>query len=154
MKNKLISYLQEIVAEKGGIYTTFFGNEDDASQIHTEVTINWILNNDHDLKHSVEIILQHITSQILQSYKSFFYTKDFISLDDSKIILFNSEVIKNPFIPLNYEIINPDVKLADLENYLNDIQVTESSTFIQIHWKFPIYKCQDIMSFIVNENAS
>lgn len=141
MKQEIITYIQEVIAEKGGIYTALFGcNEIEKLRI---LNINWIINK-NELKESIEIILENIISQILQSYNvsehlpDKYQTKSFY-----KIINFDNNIEQNRFLSINYEITNDNVKFTDLENYLDDISVTDNGPHIYFKWSFPIYKIQN-----------
>jgi hypothetical protein len=135
MKNDIIELIQEIVTEEGGVFTTLFGSE--SSQEHYKLNINWIFNR-AELKESIKIVLEHVVSQVLQSYNVDVYEP---SGDDSKNkkIVFDGKSVVNRFLPLNYEILRDDVRFADIENYLGDIDIVDNGQHIYFKWCFPIY---------------
>lgn len=138
MKNQVIELIQEIITEEGGVFTTLFGSEE--SQEHYKLNINWIFNKS-ELKESINIVLEHIISQVLQSYNADRYEPLKFFVDgEHKVIVFEETQKINRFLPISYEIADSDIKFADLENYLNDIDVTENGQHIYFKWTFPIYK--------------
>ena len=56
-----------------------------------------------------------------------------------KEFVFDGVPAINRFLPINYEITDSYVKFGDLENYLNDIDVTDQGHHIYFKWSFPIY---------------
>ena len=137
MKNEIIGLIQEIITEEGGVFTTLFGSEE--SQEHYKLNINWIFNKS-ELKESINIVLEHIISQVLQSYNADKYEplKYFVE-GKYKVIVFDGKQTVNRFLPVSYEIANNDIRFADLENYLSDIDVTENGQHVYFKWTFPIY---------------
>jgi hypothetical protein len=145
MKSEIVGLIQEIITEKGGVFTTLFGSEE--SQKHYELNINWIFNKS-ELEESINIVLEHIMSQVLQSYNADKYEPLKYFVDGKyKVIVFDGKQTVNRFLPVNYEIADIDTRFADLENYLEDIEVTENGQHVYFKWKFPIY---DIQKNILN----
>ena len=142
MKNEISNLIHEIVTEKGGIYTTLFGCS--SFDIHEMLKINWVLTKD-DLKDNITIVLDNIISQVLQTYNTKYLPnkykyKYYIEINSNyKTIIYNDIIYHNNFLPINYEIIE-EIKFADIENYLNDIEIKENGIYIQLSWSFPIYK--------------
>lgn len=136
MKNIIIDLIHEILTEER-IYNTLFGCDEILE--HNKININWIINK-CELTESVKIILEHALSLVLQSYNSNKYEPAPSKLSSQyKEIVFEDNAIVNRFLPINYEITNPDIKFADLENYLEDIVVTDNGPHIYFKWSFPIY---------------
>jgi len=138
MKSEIIELLQEVATEEGGVFTTLFGSEE--SEVHHTLNINWIFNKT-EMKESLFIVLEHIISQVLQSYNVSKYepTKYYFE-GKYKMILFEDGPTVNRLLPINYEINDPNIKFADLENYLDDIDITDNGQHIYFKWSFPIYK--------------
>jgi len=138
MKNEIINLIQETIIEKGGVFTTLFGSEE--TEVHYKLNINWIFNKT-ELKESIAIVLEHIMSQVLQSYNVNKYEPEICASDEKyKVISFDNSSIINRFLPISYEITDDNVKFTDLENYLEDIDITENGQHIYFKWAFPIYK--------------
>lgn len=137
MKNTILDLIQEIVTEEGGIYNTLFGCEE--TEEHTKIKINWIFNKT-ELKETVKIVLEHIISQTLQSYNVNKYEQDKDLIGSDKQIFFDNTYKINRFIPINYEVTNSDVKFADIENYLTDIDISDHGHYLYFKWSFPIYR--------------
>lgn len=138
MKNEIIELIQEIITEEGGVFTTLFGSEE--SEEHYRLNINWIFNRS-ELKESISIVLEHIISQVLQSYAADKYEPLKYFVDGNyKVIVFDKKQAVNRFLPISYEIADSDVRFADLENYLGDIDVSDNGQHIYFKWSFPIYK--------------
>lgn len=137
MKNEILDLIQEVVTEEGGVYNTLFGSKE--TEEHTKININWIFNKT-ELKETVKIILEHIISQVLQSYNVNKYEQDKDLIGDNKQIFFDNNNIVNRFLPLHYEITNADIKFADIENYLSDIEIEDKGYHLYFKWSFPIYK--------------
>jgi len=139
MKDKIVALIHDTIIEKGGIYTTLFGSTELEKQ--TTLNINWVFKNS-ELKESVEIVLDHIISQVLQSYKVGKYDKDkhFIAGIEYKAIVYDNETTSNWFLPINYEIIDSEIHFADIENYISDIEIIENGPYVYFKWSFPVYK--------------
>lgn len=142
MKSEIIQLLHEVATEEGGVFTTLFGSEE--TDIHQTLNINWIFSKT-EMKESLSIVLEHIISQVLQSYNVGKYIESsdedhYKSDGKHKVIIFDNNKTVNRLLPINYEVIDGDVKFADLENYMEDIDVTDNGQHIYFKWAFPIYK--------------
>lgn len=142
MKNEITNLIQEFITEKGGVYTTLFGSQE--SKIHYRLNINWIFNKT-ELKESIAIVLEHVISQVLQAYNVNKYEPELCdSHEKYKIISYDGNSTVNRFLPISYEITDSNIKFADLENYIEDIDITENGQHIYFKWSFPIYEIDNI----------
>jgi len=138
MKNEVLDLIQEIITEEGGVYNTLFGCNE--TKENSKININWIFNKT-ELKESIKIILEHIISQVLQSYNVNKYEpKKQLLKSQYNELVFDDTPIINRFLPISYEITDADIKFADIENYLDDIDITDHGHHIYFKWSFPIYE--------------
>src|ERR1035437_2099908 len=117
MKNEITEFIQEIVTEEGGVYTTLFGCEE--LEEHHRLNINWIFNRT-ELKESIRLVMEHIVSQVLQSYNAHKYDPDRTDVSANeklKWIHFDGKETANHSLPINYDVTDSGAKFADLENY-------------------------------------
>jgi hypothetical protein len=137
MKRQIIDLMQETVAAKGGVYTALFGSE--SSEVHKELNVNWVFDGE-DWEQSVPIIMEQVVALILQCYDvTLTEVNPKPHTSESVVVTGDGTETAIRFLTDSYELKDTSVRFADLENYLNDIDVTESAGNVYFKWKFPVY---------------
>lgn len=131
MKDKIINEILNCANNK--VYSTLFGTN--STEILKELNINWLIRKDLDFIESIQLIMSHIMSEVLKEYeKHDEYLDKILVPSHTNHIKFNSGFSNNVYRFDNI------IKFADLENYINDIEIVEYGLLqLSIQIKFPIY---------------
>lgn len=141
MKDEVIGVMHEIIAHDPS-YSCMLGN--DGCDVRKQVSLNWIMPRTGDIRESVRVLLDHLLADVLASYSGV-CTDDFPPEPDATFYV-NAQIdpgvrncVFNPFIDRNYAV-TKNARLADLENYIRLIEVSDNVGQIFIKMRFPIYE--------------
>lgn len=142
MTDNITTALSEL---KNNIHNYFTDNEiceflfdTDSTKILKHVNIHWIIDaKDIASTDTVEFIIRWVIANILSEYQLPLFNKPKIN---ECTIEYSNQIIANEFIPINYKI-DDNVRLADIENYMNNISLDHfGDDKYYLHWSFPIYE--------------
>ena len=135
MQDEIINVIHQLSTSEVGIYSSLFGF--DGFDIKKTIEVNWSFKNDGDLKENMSIFLDYLIATILDNYD---IRSDIDT--DKNIIWYLDEEYKNVFVNGDGFDMNQVSKISDLENTIDDIQVTEINDFVCIKLSVPIYEIQ------------
>lgn len=134
MQDEIIDVIHQLSTTEAGIYSSLFGF--DGFEVDKTIVVNWSFNNTDNLKQTMRIFMDYLIATILDNY-------DIRLKDDlNNQVLYLDTVYDNPFVNGDGFDMNQVLKISDLENTIDDIQVTEISGFVCIKLSVPIYKIQ------------
>lgn len=131
MVEKIIDAIYKISTERAGIYSSLFGYED--SNKLSDYTFNFSFEKTYDVTKDVQYLFDNIIAKILT------YNSQNDPIDENNIIYYGSFKHTNMFLQHGYRI-NQSIKLCDIENYIDDIDINQDERFVHIKWTLPIYE--------------
>jgi hypothetical protein len=128
-QSELIDNIYHICTNNTGLYSALFGY-DDYDKI-MDYTFNFSVSKQFTGS-DLNLFLDNIINKIISH-------NEFETIKNKSGIEYNNKTYSNLFLK-DYVIIPDDCKLCDIENYLNDIELTIEDKVINISWTLPIYK--------------
>lgn len=131
MQQQIIDSIYYICTERGGIYSSLFGTEN--TNIKLQYQFNFSFENSQHLTKDIQYFLDNIIAKIINENN---FDK-LLSIDNC--IEYNDQTHNNIFLSSAYRI-NNNIKLCDIENYLDDIECIVDNNIVNIKWTLPIYE--------------
>lgn len=144
MKDKILNLIHELIIENGQYNYLYCSESTDKLD---DIDFYWSFintNNDEQLKETVKIMLDMLFSKVVSKYSN----HDDTVKDLSKDIFFvetikGNKVYSNKFLNFNCRLTDENVRFADLENYIDNMEISEVNNRVGIKLSFPIYKINE-----------